>query len=122
MSARCGTKRSGQYAWGGRSPRTCGAHGGEEGEPVRTRLAAAALLAVVPWPTPDRGSVHTVAQQDLVRTALDARSASVSADGRYVAFTSYAPLVPADTNSRQDVYVLDRADGHVTLESVSRSG
>jgi Tol biopolymer transport system component len=41
----------------------------------------------------------------------------VSADGRFVAFTSYSQLAPADTNSASDVYVLDRARRHVTLES-----
>ena len=89
---------------------------------MRTKAAAAALLSIVPWPASERPSVHTVAQQDLVRTPLDAASASVSDDGRYVAFTSYAALVPADTNDRQDVYVLDRSDGHVTLESVTAAG
>ncbi len=66
-------------------------------------------------------SVVTVAQQDLQRSYLDASSVSLSADGRYVAFTSYAQLVPADTNDHADIYVLDRADGRVTLESLDAS-
>lgn len=44
-------------------------------------------------------------------------SASVSADGRYVALTSFARLTPADTNDHADVYVLDRASNSLTLES-----
>jgi Tol biopolymer transport system component len=46
----------------------------------------------------------------------------VSADGRYVAFTSYSRLVPADTNDTRDVYLLDRSTGTVTLESVAFGG
>jgi Tol biopolymer transport system component len=43
---------------------------------------------------------------------------SVSADdGRYVAFTSYASLSPADTNDRADIYVLDRITHRLTLET-----
>ncbi len=44
--------------------------------------------------------------------------ASISADGRYVAFTSYADnLVPGDTNGGEDIFVFDRqAD---TIERVS---
>lgn len=62
-------------------------------------------------------SVHILAQHDPWRTPLGPPSVAVSEDGRYVAFASYARLAPADTNSRLDVYVLDRSDGHVTLES-----
>jgi len=43
---------------------------------------------------------------------------SISADGRFVAFTSFASnLVPGDTNSRADVFVRDRQTG--TTERVS---
>ena len=41
---------------------------------------------------------------------------SVSGDGRYIAFASPARLASADTNDRDDVYVLDRTDGTVYLE------
>ncbi len=45
---------------------------------------------------------------------------AVSADGRYVAFYSWAgDLTPGDTNAVQDVFVWDRAAG--TIERVSRS-
>ena len=47
---------------------------------------------------------------------------AVSADGRYIAFTLYARLAPADTNRRRDVYVVDRVDGRRALESVTDSG
>ena len=48
---------------------------------------------------------------------IGAPSADVSANGRCVAFESFARLVPADTDNRRDIYVLDRATGQVTLET-----
>jgi Tol biopolymer transport system component len=45
---------------------------------------------------------------------------SISPDGRYVAFDSYASnLVPDDTNDRYDVFVHDRQTGQTTRVSVS---
>jgi TolB protein len=86
---------------------------------IAATLAAGALLRLMGPPAPP---ILTVPQQDRFRSNLDAASAAVSADGRYVAFTSYARLAPADTNDRRDIYVLDRADGRVTLESVTSAG
>jgi archaellum component FlaF (FlaF/FlaG flagellin family) len=49
--------------------------------------------------------------------------ASVSADGRYVAFQSDATsLVPGDTNSATDVFVHDMLTGKTTRVSVSSDG
>ena len=45
----------------------------------------------------------------------------ISADGRSIAFTSAARLVPADTNSKGDVYVLRRSTGVVERVSVGGS-
>ena len=48
---------------------------------------------------------------------------SISADGRYVAFTSAATnLVPGDTNARPDVFVHDRTTGATTRVSVNSAG
>ena len=50
-------------------------------------------------------------------------TAGISADGRYVAFTSHATnLVGGDTNERQDAFVYDRKTGHTERVSVSSSG
>ena len=50
-------------------------------------------------------------------------SASLSEDGRFVAFTSRATnLVPGDTNPNNDVFVHDRATGTTTRVSVSIAG
>jgi len=48
---------------------------------------------------------------------------SISSDGRYVAFTSFATsLVPGDTNGRQDVFVRDRLTGTTERVSVDSAG
>jgi Tol biopolymer transport system component len=48
---------------------------------------------------------------------------SMSADGRYVAYSSIASnLVPGDTNASYDVFVRDTVDGVTTRVSVSKSG
>jgi Tol biopolymer transport system component len=48
---------------------------------------------------------------------------SISADGRFVAFSSFASnLVPNDTNIQQDVFVRDRTTGQTTRVSVGPGG
>jgi Tol biopolymer transport system component len=47
---------------------------------------------------------------------------SVSADGRFVAFSSVAGLVPGDTNGISDIFVRDRTLGTTTRASVDSSG
>jgi Tol biopolymer transport system component len=50
-------------------------------------------------------------------------SASLSADGRFIAMSSNASnLGPRDSNGHRDVFVLDRATGAVTLASVGSDG
>jgi len=53
----------------------------------------------------------------------DSGCPSISADGRYVAFQSYASnLVPGDTNEVGDVFVHDRLTGQTTRVSVASDG
>jgi len=48
---------------------------------------------------------------------------TISADGRYVAFESYASnLVPSDTNNTSDIFVHDRQTGNTSLVSVNSNG
>ncbi|MFJ5693865.1 DNRLRE domain-containing protein [Arthrobacter sp. NPDC093125] len=48
---------------------------------------------------------------------------AISADGRYVAFQSFAPnLVPGDTNGQDDVFVHDRVTGSTERVSVASDG
>jgi len=64
----------------------------------------------------------TVPQRDDRRSRSSGASASISGDGRYVAFTSYARLSADDVDALADIYVLDRATTTVTLESASVDG
>ena len=53
----------------------------------------------------------------------DSYSASIWADGRFVAFESYASnIVPGDTNSRQDIFVRDTLTNTTTRVSVDSAG
>jgi Tol biopolymer transport system component len=53
----------------------------------------------------------------------DSGRATVSADGRWVAFESASwSLVPGDTNSKRDAFLLDRSTGAIARVSVSSAG
>jgi Tol biopolymer transport system component len=54
--------------------------------------------------------------------AAEGVAQAVSAQGRFVAFTSGAAVVPGDSNGVGDVFVLDRARGTVRRVSVSSAG
>jgi Tol biopolymer transport system component len=69
-----------------------------------------------------QATLLTVPQRDAWRSASNPSPASLSADGRWIAFESYAQLAPADTNNHCDVYVLDRTTGRVNLESLATDG
>src|SRR5207244_4493430 len=50
-------------------------------------------------------------------------SPSLSADGRFVAFYSYASnLVPGDTNAAADIFTRDLVSGSITRDSVASDG
>jgi Tol biopolymer transport system component len=85
----------------------------------------------------DRNGVNDVFVRDLVagtttRVSLDSNGiegdgessgASISADGRYVVFTSVASnLVPNDVNGVGDVFLHDRVTGATTLVSLDSNG
>ena len=59
----------------------------------------------------------TVEQRDARHSMFDHPTSAVSADGRFVAFTTYSQLAPADVDASSDLYVLDRTRKRVTLES-----
>jgi len=66
-----------------------------------------------------RVSVSSTGAQSLGTSA----SPSISADGRYITFTSDAiNLVPGDTNNRPDVFFHDRRDGSTERVSVATGG
>ena len=88
---------------------------------MKALAGAVAIGAVLRLPLGEPASLVTVAQADTQYQPIDAASVAISSDGRYVAFTSYVALAPADTDNQRDVYVLDRMTGRVTLQSGGRS-
>jgi TolB protein len=91
---------------------------------VRVNLVAVALLTAGLGGQPaDAPPVFlTVPQANLQGRPSDAAEASLSASGRYVAFTSFARLAPQDENEYADIYVLDRVTANVTIESLAPDG
>jgi Tol biopolymer transport system component len=87
----------------------------------RSGRALAGIVGALTFWAPE-SVLLTVRQADPYATPNDLVAAAVSADGRYVAFASFARLVPRDTNDRRDIYVLDRFSGTVTIESLSPEG
>lgn len=56
-------------------------------------------------------------------TNADSFSPSISPDGRFIAYASFADnLVPGDTNFTSDVFLLDRSTGTLQQVSVSSAG
>jgi Tol biopolymer transport system component len=87
---------------------------------ARTAWRAVGVLVIAAALRPagaEPGSFLTAPQRDPQLGSFAPPSVDVSADGRYVAFESYARLVTADTNDHRDVYVLDLETKRVTLES-----
>jgi outer membrane protein assembly factor BamB/pimeloyl-ACP methyl ester carboxylesterase len=88
---------------------------------------------LVPGDTNGQGDIfihdRTTGQTTRVSVTSDGSEAgggqtpSVSADGRYVAFSSYASnLVQGDTNGKNDIFVHDRTTGQTTRVSVASDG
>ena len=82
---------------------------------------AAGLHSAQPEPPSPTCGTLAVPQVDRT-TAPDSPSASLSADGRFLAFVSYARLLPEDGNDTSDIYVFDFQAGRLTLESLLASG
>jgi Tol biopolymer transport system component len=85
---------------------------------ARRTLGMVAVGVALRLATAEPGSFLTAPQRDSMLGAITRPSVAVSADGRYVAFESYARLVPADTNDQRDIYVLELQTRRVTLESM----
>jgi len=91
---------------------------------MHRRLPILLLLASLPG--------AALAAQATTRASVDSAGAeandfsdfpAISADGRYVAFRSYASnLVPGDGNSQHDIFVHDRATGRTERVSVDSAG
>lgn len=70
------------------------------------------------------GTTELISRSSLGEVGNDhSFSAAISADGRFVAFGSFASnLVQGDTNSVRDVFVYDRVTGLTTRASVASNG
>ncbi len=91
--------------------------------PVPVLAASLALLLAGPvsaaTPSTERVSVSSSGEQG----NQESWSPSISADGRFVAFMSFATdLVAGDTNGADDTFVRDRKRGTTELVSVSTAG
>lgn len=93
---------------------------------VRLLLLASLLLAgaVVSLALAAIGETARVSIHDDDTTEPNEHSlgAAVSADGRYVAFTTKAQLTAANTNGKEQLYVRDRQTGATVLASASAAG
>jgi Tol biopolymer transport system component len=67
----------------------------------------------------DMGAWVTVREGDRNNGPAEVSPVSISRDGRYIAFASFARLVDADTDRNSDIYVLDRTTGAVTIECLN---
>ena len=78
----------------------------------------------VPGPLPGPSTIRvSVDSAEVQANAVSGESASLSADGRYVAFPSFASnLVPGDTNGFGDVFVRDLQRGTTERVSVDSAG
>jgi Tol biopolymer transport system component len=78
--------------------------------------------AVYPCPNVFMRDVKSRETLTIVRTSVGTSFATISGNGRFVAFTSAAQnLVPGDTNEKEDVFVYDVSNARTTRASVSSS-
>ncbi len=82
---------------------------------VTAVLGAALALGVVCCLPTTASATPSTTRASLTSTGAQGMAGSldgtISADGRFVVFTSSAALVPQDTNGKPDVYLRDRATG-----------
>lgn len=66
-----------------------------------------------------RVSMNSDGSQPTADNEFEGMPTSISADGRYVAFLTFARLLPRDTNIHNDVYVKDMLTGELDLVSTA---
>jgi Tol biopolymer transport system component len=90
--------------------------------PLCATVWVAAAGAQVAPPDPPSAIVLTAPQRLGGPPQSHAATVALSADGRVLAFESESALLPIDTNSAADVYVLDLDTRDLTLASVTWDG
>ena len=84
-------------------------------------LAATLTLGVRLAAAPETCGIQVVPLRD-PNSTLQLAPIGISADGRFLAFASYAPLLRGDTNGRSDIYVFDMSTTQLTIESALPDG
>ncbi|MGH9373722.1 MAG: TolB family protein [Vicinamibacterales bacterium] len=85
-------------------------------------LGRALSLSLLVTAASDTAPPRLVLRQGLVHSPVPGDAGAISGDGRFVAVASLARLVNADVNDVHDIYVLDRKDHTLTLETVTPDG
>lgn len=85
-------------------------------------LRSLALVGVVALLSSGCAFVQRASVDSAGQPAADASNPTISATGRYVAFTSISTLDPGDTNGAHDIFVRDTASATTTRVSVSTAG
>ncbi len=107
------------------SPATLGSKFRQEVFVIRLGSIACGFLVLLAGIADARGQVTSRVSVDSAGAQANADSypSSISADGRYVAFLSFADdLVAGDTNAAYDVFVRDRQSGTTERVSVDSAG
>jgi len=88
-------------------------------------LRLAMVLAAVMLASGSSGegqSTRIVLRQGWSEAPPNSPSSAISGDGRYVAFVSSARLLPVDTNTLDDIYILERESRRLTLATPPYAG
>ena len=87
-------------------------------------MRTAAITAALLWPLAAASGQTARISVDSSggQVDLDCLESSVSADGRFAAFSTSAALIAADTNGYKDVYVVDLGSGQLSIASVDSAG
>ena len=87
-----------------------------------TRFTISAAVLVLGAPSIAQTTFRVDIDSTGVPATLNSYGASLSADGRFVAFESVQALVPLDTLGNSDIYVRDRLLGTTEMASVTSAG
>ena len=73
------------------------------------------VVGLCAGPSLEEPPARIVLRQGWTQASTGRPAAAISADGRFVAFASAAPLLPADTNTLDDIYIFDRDSRKLVL-------